>query len=536
MSVAIKEMGENAQIVHLGDFFRYNDHKNPSWFLSIWCNPIQNKKSTRLANLPALSRGKYINSSIRRNSRPDSVITLHPGYQLTATTLADFPELSRFDSVKNIDGVQNAFRLNTNERSNIIIPQLELARAIFLMNSYLCRACMNTATLQLEFDVRHVQANHVDIHVLKTSTFPKSAFNQSGTKQLLAWLLTSPTAMYSYQSIYQHYQNNRQIKGQLETWRFSFDPPPMTNWQLHVKGRYSADNSYYLVEEIVGIVFDIDMPDMIAFIHPDFIKSETREDSVRGGADGTNWQNSGDDYEIDDEESASDENETLILEGDLSWIQFKKPFAVYKQEREKEVDKLIIDEAAEKVGGKQVSTDEPHQGGTLPAADVGGKEDITDQSRQFASRFQSFDHMLNLLVSKHQCVILKQETLPLTKVGKSKQHLLANGSARAIKAVRLKRKTNEVVLLEVDTSDGIKMLSTKVIYDSDVADWVEQFTQIRKGVVANSISWPNDIFDKAFGQNKHIGVHHPKHQGSQAGNIPVDALESWAYRLAQVLN
>ena len=47
MSVAIKEMGENAQIVHLGDFFRYNDHKNPSWFLSIWCNPIQNKKSSR---------------------------------------------------------------------------------------------------------------------------------------------------------------------------------------------------------------------------------------------------------------------------------------------------------------------------------------------------------------------------------------------------------------------------------------------------------------------------------------------------------
>src|SRR5690606_5105782 len=125
------------------------------------------------------------------------------------------------------------------------------------------------------------QENHVDIHVLKTSTFPKSAFNQSGTKQLLAWLLTDPAAMYSYQSIYQHYQNNRQINGQRETWRFSFDPPPMTNWQLHVKGRYSADNSYYLVQEIVGIVFDIDMPHTIAFIHPDFIKSDTKEDSVR---------------------------------------------------------------------------------------------------------------------------------------------------------------------------------------------------------------------------------------------------------------
>ena len=534
MSLGIKGLGENAQVVHLGDFFRYNKH--PDWSLSLWCNPIQDKKSTRLANLPMLSRGKYINSSIRRYNRPDSVIILNPSYRLTATTLAEFPELSRFESVKKIEGVQNAFRLDTDKISNIIIPQLELARAIFLMNSYLCRACMNTETLQLEFDVRPApEINHVDIQVLKTATFPKSAFNQSGTKQLLAWLLTSLTAMDSYRSIYQHYQNNRQLKGQLETWRFSFEPPPMTNWQLHVKGRYSTDNTYYLVEEIVGIIFDIDMPKTIAFINPDFVKNDIKDDSVRGGAGGVNWQNSGDELEIDDEQSASDENETLVFDGDLSWVSFTKPFDVYKQERVKEVDKLIIDESAEKEGGKQVSTDEPHQGGTLPAADVGGKQDITDQSRQFASRFQSFDHMLQVLVAQHQCVILKQETLPLSKVGRSKQHLLENGSARAIKAVRLKRKTTEAVLLEVDTSDGIKMLSTKVIYDSNASDWIDHFSQIRKGVVANSISWPNDVFDRIFGKNQHLGVHHPKHQGSQAGNIPVDALESWASRIASAL-
>jgi hypothetical protein len=60
--------------------------------------------------------------------------------------------------------------------------------------------------------------------MLKTNTFPKSAFNQSGTKQLLAWLLTDQSAMASYQSIYRHYQLNREFKGKLESWRFSFDP------------------------------------------------------------------------------------------------------------------------------------------------------------------------------------------------------------------------------------------------------------------------------------------------------------------------
>ncbi|MDO8653184.1 MAG: Tn7-like element transposition protein TnsE [Undibacterium sp.] len=97
-----------------------------------------------------------------------------------------------------------------------------------------------------------------------------------------------------------------------------------------------------------------------------------------------------------------------------------------------------------------------------------------------------------MLVAQHQCIILKQETLSLSKVGCSKQHLLADGSARAIKAVRLMRKSTEAVLLVVDTSDGIKLLSTKVIYDSNTSDWIDHFSPVRKGVVANS-GYPVDV-------------------------------------------
>src|SRR5690606_37428863 len=156
---------------------------------------------------------------------------------------------------------------------------------------------------------------------------------------------------------------------------------------------------------------------------------------------------------------------------------------------------------------------EPHQGGSLPAADVGGKEDVTDRERQFASRFKSFDRMLQVLKFKHKCRILHEETLPLPKVGRSKQHLLENGTQRAIKAVRLRYMQTDVVRLEVDTSDGIKMLSTNVIFGSDARDWTEHFTRIRKGVVAKSISWPNELLDGLFGENCLIGINHPKHHG-----------------------
>ncbi len=339
--------------------------------------------------------------------------------------------------------------------------------------------------------------------------------------------------MKSYQSIYQHYHSKREFKGKLESWRFSFDPPLMNNWQLHVKGRYSSDNASYLIEEIIGIVFDVNVPSSVAFINPAFVKRDPKDESARAGSSGDNWHNNEDEFEIDDEQSASDQNETLVLEGDLSWISFTKPFDAYKQEQMQDSSKLIMAKLAEKEAGRQVSTGEPHQGGTLPAADVGGKQDITDRERLFASRFKSFDHMLQVLVSKHQCSIINQETLPLPKVGRSQQHQLENGSPRAIRAVRVRYENNEAVLLEVDTSDGIKMLSTKVLFRSDQRDWIEHFTQIRKGIVAKSIAWPNELLDSLFGELSHVGINHPKHQGAEAGNIPVESIEGWALRFFQ---
>lgn len=112
-----------------------------------------------------------------------------------------------------------------------------------------------------------------------------------------------------------------------------------------MKGRYSSDNTSYLIEEIIGIVFDVNVPSSVAFINP-FIK-----DLEWIGAcwfSGDNWHNNEDEFEIDDEQSASDQNETLVLEGDLTWISFTKPFDAYKQEQMQDSSKLIMAKLAER--------------------------------------------------------------------------------------------------------------------------------------------------------------------------------------------
>ena len=224
----IKELGNDALIVHIGDFFRYTNL--PDWRVTLWCYPIQNKKHTRLSNLSLLSRGKLLNNTKAETRRVDRIISLIPGYSFTTSTLTEFPDLGTHKSVIDKESNQTSFCFQSENGDTVVLPQLELARSIFLINSYLCRSCLDSATLQLEFDVQHHPVkNHVDIHVLTTNTFPKSAFDQSGTKKLLAWLLTNPSAMASYQSIYQYYLLNRELKDNLESWRFSFEPPPMTN-------------------------------------------------------------------------------------------------------------------------------------------------------------------------------------------------------------------------------------------------------------------------------------------------------------------
>ena len=92
---------------------------------------------------------------------------------------------------------------------------------------------------------------------------------------------TDPQALASYQSIFQRYQETREFRDRLESWRFSFTPPTMTNWKLHVRGRYNTGKSHYLVEEIVGIDFDVNLPS-VAFIHPDFVNNKQTDSKARG--------------------------------------------------------------------------------------------------------------------------------------------------------------------------------------------------------------------------------------------------------------
>ena len=108
-------------------------------------------------------------------------------------------------------------------------------------------------------------------------------------------------------------------------------------------------------------------------------------------------------------------------------------------------------------------------------------------------------------------------------------HLCKDGSPRVIKAVGLQRNGSEFVLLEVDASDGLKMLSTKVLSGVDSEIWRSDLERIRRGVVKSSLNWPNDLLYRLYGKEGHRGVNHPK--GLNDLNVSKEDMSGWGERV-----
>ena len=149
----------------------------------------------------------------------------------------------------------------------------------------------------------------------------------AGSDQILAWLLTNKAVLQSFESIYRRLDKERQSDKTWERWTFNFDPPDMTNWKFHVKGKMSHKQQAYLVHEIIGVEIDSEMPDSVQFHNPSFIRRKPKEHTAleKDGDDGQSWHVRPDELSIDDIESASDENNTIVLDDGRLWVSFSKP-------------------------------------------------------------------------------------------------------------------------------------------------------------------------------------------------------------------
>lgn len=394
---------------------------------------------------------------------------------------------------------------------------------------------MSTADLINDFDIDvDSQADKAVINIMGTTSFPMKAFNYTAVRNTIAWVLLDPNARNSFTSIARNLNVESVFNRQRQSWSFRFSPPDVTGWRLEYKGMLDRANNSLLVYEITALDIDAVIPSLVEFRHPDF-KDGAATGSSHSEAKGS-YRQRPDDIVIDDEGTSSSGSEQIIIQNTAHRISFKKPFQTNKRTG-KEITRGKSTGEGEGPGTvvDTVSTAEPEHGGELPAADFASGENQTDYTVFCEDRFSGFFRMLDVLEEKHGFEILNMVTNELPNTGRSNKHLLETGAPRMICCVTAVCKGMRFKILEIDTSDGIRMLSTRIVTGVNDKHWKSNYSNLMHRIVASSLSWPISYLNQVFGEDCHVGIVHPSNKASGTGNIPSDSILGWARRVSEKL-
>ncbi|CAB9495805.1 protein of unknown function [Alteromonas macleodii] len=94
-------------------------------------------------------------------------------------------------------------------------------------------------------------------------------------------------------------------------------------------------------------------------------------------------------------------------------------------------------------------------------------------------------------------------------------------------------KGNGFYLLEVDTSDAKKALSTRVILANTIGDIEPHLYEIEKQLLKASLSWPMEHLDMLVGADNHFWIPHQK--SGRAGSLCGDDIDKWSTRFYKAI-
>jgi hypothetical protein len=180
---------------------------------------------------------------------------------------------------------------------------------------------------------------------------------------------------------------------------------------------------------------------------------------------------------------------------------------------------------------RDVSTEEQGPNGDLPSAEWDKLNEQTDDAHLYLDKFTSYFAMLDLLEEKHGCEIVKYPLRKLPAIGKCKRHILeTDGNPRCLSIIHISVDTTGYYLLEVDTSDASKALSTKVIVAKEIGDIATHLYEIERQLLKASLSWPKGYLDKLVGEGNHSWIPHQK--SNKDGGLSEECIEKWAGRVS----
>lgn len=496
------------------------------WGINLEFDSEQEKSSLTTSYAPVLSRQRRLRSTgvLERRGWKDE-------FYIASTTSWDVCRIGDCPMKRTAnDRDQFCFVFSVANGKTVYLPQFELARALFLRDGYLARSAMESDVLDLDFQVIRDWENGIaHINVMPTAGYPLRYFNELKSRNFLSWILLDAQARRSYRSISWWQKKTGYRSGGYEKWNFRFDPPELPNAYFKVRGLFDKSTRSLFVNEIVRIGrIQADIPEVIEMYHPKFTTPSS--ESVNGKV---HVAPSGDieGYHLHDAEPANADGSRRIIQGEKVESEFTKAFVTNRVTEKKRKISSSIPNGEEGEGHViDASSEEPIAGNGRTGVDWDISEDLTKNEHLFKNKFKCFLDMVELMAANNDCTVVSDRIIKLPSVPRCSKHRLSDGNPRCLDVVELRVEDKHVVLLEVDTSDADKALSTRVLVPSKVESWDDDLKRIMHELVRGSLVWPLDVLDQVCGKNGHIWIRHPKCAGGHQGLLLPDTIEGWAGR------
>ncbi|GAB2692336.1 Tn7-like element transposition protein TnsE [Aliiglaciecola aliphaticivorans] len=530
-STRLKGFKDDTWINGIGELFCRKDGNQWGVNLSIYPSKEKGKDAITLSNAPILIRKRIINPTKDYYPRGvEKTLTIATTRNWQVDVIGNCPARDR---PLPKEAKQHCFVFQLTDGTTIYLPQFELSRALFFHYGYLARSAVVHDLLNneyiLDYDAEHERAV---ITVLETFSGNWELFNDYSFRRMLAWLLMDEEARHSYDSIGHYQLNDGYDQGLYRRWNFRFEPPELKDVTLNIRGNFNADSQTMLVYEITGVRnIPVNIPDHVDFFSPRFV-TQVQGQGSGSGSDAARPPG----HNIDDAAEGSRENKPVMLSENTTVFEFKNAVETSKvSKKRKAVGRGEKDDNEPGEASRDVSTEEQGPEGSLPSAEWDNLDDQTYDAHLYLNKFASYFEMLKLLEENHDCKVTLYPLRKLPAIGKCRMHILKTDSnPRCMSVAHVTAQGIGYYLLEVDTSDAKKALSTRMILANTIGDIEPHLYEIEKQLLKASLSWPKEHLDKLVGADNHFWVPHQK--SDKAGALTSEDIKKWAARVHRQLS
>jgi len=535
--IHFKKIPKNAKLLALGNFFK-SDSSSDFWKVATYFDLKDGVSHTPFFDvevLPIMGIGREFEQSearLYKSMEFSRGLTLPPVSNWDERPLGDFPRLPKALAQKAEIRNQNC-SVFESDNLKIWLPKFELARKLFFHAGFLSRAAFLPNSLDMLFNIeRDPEEQAVRISTPVKTGVPTAYFRRKEYREFFAWLLLNENIRLSFQSIWSNLNSQQTRSNGYSRWQFDFVPPKeLSGLKITALGPCHFDIREMLVWEI-GAIHGLPNNEeaMIKFFHPNI------KQSVKGAGEeacGGNSQPEVDGVDVDTEKEPDSDKERELIELPSESLTFSNCVMTkieYNGKRKADYGTKDEQTPGEQKESKILGTKDDVEDGTETPGDI-NQLDEEENVQQYVNRFNLLTGIIKNLAVQDGVTFDGWGLKPLPAVIGCRFHMLDNGMPRYYLLARFELSGGSSrYILEIDTSDRKKSLSTKVFSLKSKRSISHSVEEILLHTVKRSLRWSNVQLEKYCEDIKEIV--HPKNKQGEIGD---DAISNWQLRLFSAL-